>query len=63
MKPYKTVLFLGDGMADEPVAELGGRTPLQAADTPNMDAIARAGRSGTMLTLPAGFPTDRKSVV
>lgn len=58
MKPYKTVLFLGDGMADEPIAELGGRTPLQAADTPNMDAIARLGRSGTMLTLPAGFPTS-----
>jgi len=58
MKPYKTVLFLGDGMADEPVAELQGRTPLQAADTPNMDAIARGGRSGSMLTLPPGFPTS-----
>ena len=58
MKPHKTVLFLGDGMADEPIAELGKRTPLQAADTPNMDAIARNGRSGTLLTLPAGFPTS-----
>ncbi|MDD4017319.1 MAG: cofactor-independent phosphoglycerate mutase [Kiritimatiellae bacterium] len=58
MKPYKTVLFLGDGMADEPVAELQGRTPLQAADTPNMDAIACEGCSGTMLTLPPGFPTS-----
>jgi 2,3-bisphosphoglycerate-independent phosphoglycerate mutase len=58
MKPYKTVLFLGDGMADEPIAELSGRTPLQAACTPHMDAIARSGRSGTMLTLPAGFPTS-----
>jgi len=58
MKAHQTVLFLGDGMADEPVAELGGRTPLQAAATPNMDAIARQGRSGTMLTLPAGFPTS-----
>ena len=58
MKPYKTILFLGDGMADEPLAELNGRTPLQAADTPNMDAIARQGRSGTLLTLPAGFPTS-----
>ena len=58
MKPYKTILFLGDGMADEPLAELRGRTPLQAADTPNMDAIASRGRSGTMLTLPAGFPTS-----
>ncbi len=52
------ILFLGDGMADEPLAELGGRTPLQAAATPAMDRIAREGRSGTMLTLPEGFPTS-----
>ena len=58
MKPYKTILFLGDGMADEPLSKLGGRTPLQVANTPNMDAIARQGRSGVMLTLPAGFPTS-----
>lgn len=58
MKPHKTVLFLGDGMADEPIAALNKRTPLQAADTPHMDAIARNGRSGTMLTLPDGFPTS-----
>jgi len=54
----KVILFLGDGMADEPVAALGGRTPLQAARTPAMDGIARAGRSGTFLTLPEGFPTS-----
>ena len=58
MSAHKTILFLGDGMADEPVAELGGRTPLQAAHTPHMDAIARLGRSGSMQTLPAGFPTS-----
>jgi 2,3-bisphosphoglycerate-independent phosphoglycerate mutase len=58
MKPQQTVLFLGDGMADEPVGELNGRTPLQVARIPNMDTIARNGRSGTMLTLPAGFPTS-----
>jgi 2,3-bisphosphoglycerate-independent phosphoglycerate mutase len=45
-------------MADEPLAELGGRTPLQAARTPAMDAIARHGRSGTLLTLPEGYPTS-----
>ncbi len=45
-------------MADEPLAELGGKTPLQVADTPNMDRIAREGRSGTLLTLPEGFPTS-----
>jgi len=58
MKPFKTVIFLGDGMADEPLAELGNRTPLQAAHTPNMDLIAAKGRSGTFLTLPDGFPTS-----
>ncbi|MCQ2388603.1 MAG: 2,3-bisphosphoglycerate-independent phosphoglycerate mutase [Kiritimatiellae bacterium] len=54
----KTVLFLGDGMADEPIAELGGKTPIQYAKTPNMDWIAAHGRSGTFLTLPDGFPTS-----
>ncbi len=54
----KTILFLGDGMADEPLPELGGRTPLQVADKPAMDRIAREGRSGTLLTLPPGFPTS-----
>lgn len=58
MKPNKTILFLGDGMADEPVPELGGRTPLQAAATPGMDRIAAEGRCGTLLTLPEGFPTS-----
>lgn len=58
MSVHKTVIFLGDGMADEPVAALGGRTPLQAANTPAMDKIARLGRSGTLLTLPNGFPTS-----
>lgn len=58
MKPFKTVLFLGDGMADEPLKELGNLTPLQAANTPAMDRIAAMGRSGTLLTLPDGFPTS-----
>ena len=58
MKLSKTVIFLGDGMADEPIAELDNRTPLQAAHTPNMDLIAAKGRSGTFLTLPVGFPTS-----
>jgi 2,3-bisphosphoglycerate-independent phosphoglycerate mutase len=58
MTPRKTVIFLGDGMADEPVAALGGRTPLQVANTPAMDSIAREGASGTLLTLPEGFPTS-----
>ena len=51
----KYVIILPDGASDEPLAELGGRTPLEAAATPNMDAIARAGRLGRVLTIPPGF--------
>jgi len=54
----KAIVFLADGMADEPVSELGGKTPLEAVETPFMDSIARNGASGTFLTLPEGFPTS-----
>ncbi len=54
----KGIIFLADGMADEPLSELGGKTPLEAAATPAMDAIARAGVNGTFLTLPEGLPTS-----
>lgn len=58
MSTRKTVIFLGDGMADEPLAELQGKTPLEFAKTPAMDSIARDGSSGTLLTLPEGYPTS-----
>ncbi len=51
----KYVIILGDGMADEPLAELGGRTPLEYAEIPNMDRIARDGRCGMLRTVPPGF--------
>ncbi len=54
----KAIVFLADGMADEPIAELNGKTPLEAAETPYMDSIARNGACGTFLTLPEGFPTS-----
>ncbi|MFA6292312.1 MAG: cofactor-independent phosphoglycerate mutase [Victivallales bacterium] len=54
----KSIIFLADGMADEPLDELEGRTPLEAVETPFMDSIAAKGASGTFLTLPAGFPTS-----
>lgn len=54
----KALVILTDGMADEPLAELGGKTPLEYAHTPYMDAIAEKGASGTFLSLPAGFPTS-----
>ena len=51
----KYIIVLGDGMADEPCAELGGLTPIEAADTPAMDELSRRGRSGLLATVPQGF--------
>ncbi|MCD8072192.1 MAG: phosphoglycerate mutase, partial [Alistipes sp.] len=51
----KYIVILGDGMADEPLPQLGGLTPLQAANTPYMDRLAAAGRSGMLDTIPEGF--------
>jgi len=48
----KYVLIVGDGMADLPVPELGNKTPLQAANKPNMDSIAAGGQSGLIRTVP-----------
>lgn len=47
----KYILILADGAADEPLAELGGKTPLEAAVKPNMDRIAREGRCGMLQTV------------
>lgn len=49
------IVIVGDGMADYPLEELDGRTPLQAADTPNMDFIAAHGRCGLLRTIPEGM--------
>lgn len=51
----KHIIILGDGMADHPIKELGGRTLLQAAETPYMDKLARMGRVGRLLTVAEGF--------
>ncbi len=51
----KYIVVLGDGMADEPLAELGGMTPLEYAQTPNMDRMAREGACGMLRTIPDGF--------
>ena len=52
----KRVLLVPDGMADESQAVLGGRTPLEAAETPCMDGLARGGVVGLVQTVPAGMP-------
>ena len=51
----KYIVVLGDGMADEPIPELGNRTPLDAAATPVMDELASKGILGTVQNVPAGM--------
>ncbi len=52
----KYIVVLGDGMADYPVPELGGKTPLESACKPNMNFLARHGEIGLVKTVPDGFP-------
>ena len=52
----KYIILLGDGMSDEPIAELGGKTPLEAAKTPNMDRLSQTGKIGLAATVPEGYP-------
>lgn len=52
----KYVIIIPDGCADEPQESLGGRTPLQAAATPHMDAVAAAGVVGRANHVPASLP-------
>ena len=54
----KFCIIVPDGMADAPVAELDGRTPLEVAETPNMDRLAREGRLGTVRNVPEGLRPD-----
>ena len=51
----KYIVILGDGMADEPLPELGGRTPLEHAKTPNLDRMTITGACGMLRTIPEGF--------
>ena len=51
----KHIIILGDGMADWPSASLGNRTLLQVSYTPNMDKLARMGRTGQLITVADGF--------
>lgn len=51
----KYVVVLGDGMADRPLEELQGKTPLEYAKTPTMDELAAMGEIGTVHTIPEGM--------
>ncbi|NJD91489.1 MAG: phosphoglycerate mutase, partial [Geobacter sp.] len=48
----KYIVLLGDGMSDEKLPQLDGRTPLQAAKTPHMDFMAKRGSIGLAQTVP-----------
>ena len=51
----KYVIVLADGMADEPLQQLGGKTPMEVAATPVMDKLAASGQVGLVRTVPAGM--------
>src|ERR1700688_4510329 len=53
----KYIIIHGDGMADWPCDELGGKTPLAAAHKPNMDLMATRGTLGMVATIPKGMPS------
>jgi len=52
----KYIIILGDGMADHPIKKLGNRTPLQAANIPNIDKLAKMGRCGLFQSVPLDMP-------
>ena len=51
----KYIVVLGDGMADEPIAEIGGKTPLAYAKTPTKDVLAKKSEIGLAHTIPEGM--------
>ena len=54
----KLIMVAIDGMGDMPIAELGNRTPLEAAKTPNLDFLAKNGRTGLMYTVRKGVAPE-----
>lgn len=55
MSTKKYIVVLGDGMADEPIEELGGKTPLAFAETPALDRLSKRGEIGLVHTIPEGM--------
>lgn len=59
----KYILVIGDGMADNPVPELGGLTPLQYAKKPFIDKLAAKGEVGSVLNVPHGLPAGSDTAI
>ena len=55
MKKTKYFVLIPDGMADRPIAALGGKTPMEAASKPNMDSLCRKSLCGTVSNVPDGM--------
>ena len=51
----KYIIVLGDGMSDEPITSLGGKTPLAYADTPTLDKLSKKSEIGLVQTVPEGM--------
>ena len=59
----KYLLIIGDGMADDPVPSLGGKTPLQAAPTPVIDRMAARGLVGSVVNCPPPLPAGSETAI
>ena len=59
----KYVLVIGDGMADDPVPELGGKTPLEYASIPAIDALAEKGEMGSVCNCPKPLPPGSDTAI
>ena len=59
----KYILLIGDGMADNPVAELGNKTPLEAADKPFIDALAAKSLLGSVMNVPRTLPPGSDTAI
>ena len=59
----KYVICVPDGCADLPVPELGGKTPLEVANMPNLDALAAKSTLGRAEVIPSGMPPGVQAVI
>lgn len=59
----KYLLFIGDGMADNPVPELGDKTPLEYASIPTIDSLCAKGVLGSVVNCPAGLPAGSDTAI
>ena len=59
----KYLLFIGDGIADNPVPELGGKTPLQHASIPTIDSLAARGIMGSVKNCPDSLPAGSDTAI